>query len=37
VVHPASNKKVLQFVAIERLDTNEWAIPGVIKKSMSKS
>ena len=29
VLHPKTNKKILQFVAIERLDTNEWAIPGV--------
>jgi len=29
VIHPKTNKKILQFVAIERLDTNEWAIPGV--------
>lgn len=24
-----TNKPILQFVAIQRTDTNEWAIPGV--------
>ena len=30
VVNPETKKPVLQFVSIKRLDTNEWAIPGVI-------
>lgn len=30
VSHPKSGKRILQFVAIERLDTNDWAIPGVL-------
>jgi ADP-ribose pyrophosphatase len=29
VLNPETNKPVLQFVSIKRLDTNEWAIPGV--------
>lgn len=28
VKHPESKKFILQFVAIQRSDTNEWAIPG---------
>jgi hypothetical protein len=24
-----TKKRILQFVSIKRLDTNEWAIPGV--------
>lgn len=28
IVHPKTNKPILQFVSIERSDTNEWAIPG---------
>lgn len=28
VVHPRSNLPILQFVAIERKDSKEWAIPG---------
>ena len=28
-LHPKTNKPVLQFVSIQRLDTNAWAIPGV--------
>ncbi|XP_066991481.2 ADP-ribose pyrophosphatase, mitochondrial [Anabrus simplex] len=27
-LHPESNKAILQFVAIQRRDTGEWAIPG---------
>lgn len=27
-LHPTSGKRVLQFVAIQRRDTGEWAIPG---------
>jgi ADP-ribose pyrophosphatase len=30
VNHAESGKPILQFVSIRRLDTNEWAIPGVI-------
>lgn len=29
VKFPPDNKPVLQFVAIQRRDTGEWAIPGV--------
>ena len=29
VVNPKTGKPILQFVAIQRVDTNEWAIPGV--------
>lgn len=28
IIDPDTNKHVLQFVAIQRLDTKEWAIPG---------
>ena len=31
VKHPESKKHILQFIAIERGDTGEWAIPGVRK------
>jgi ADP-ribose pyrophosphatase len=30
IVNPETKKPVLQFVSIRRLDTNQWAIPGVI-------
>lgn len=29
VYNPETKKPILQFVSIKRLDTNEWAIPGV--------
>ncbi len=28
IIHPRTNKKILQFVCIRRKDTNEYAIPG---------
>ncbi|GLG93996.1 ADP-ribose pyrophosphatase, mitochondrial [Gryllus bimaculatus] len=28
VIHPKSKKKILQFVAIQRRDSGEWALPG---------
>lgn len=28
--HAVTNRPILQFVAIQRRDTKEWAIPGVI-------
>jgi len=32
-INPKSKKKILQFVTIQRLDTGEWAIPGVKYKT----
>ena len=29
--HPESQKPILKFVAIQRRDTDQWAIPGVIE------
>lgn len=31
IIDPDTNKPVLKFVAIQRRDTKEWAIPGVTK------
>ena len=28
-INPKSKKKILQFVTVQRVDTGEWAIPGV--------
>ena len=27
--HPKSKRKILQFIAIKRADSGEWALPGV--------
>ena len=32
-INPKNNKPILQFVAVQRVDTDEWAIPGVINKN----
>ncbi len=29
LIHPDSEKKILEFVSIQRGDTKQWAIPGV--------
>ena len=34
VYEPSSGRPVLQFVAIQRRDTNEWAIPGGTNKAL---
>ena len=32
--HPKTGRPILQFVAVQRRDTKEWAIPGVSEKKI---